>query len=183
MVVDDEVIKYINALPEHCIYAVEDKKSKTVYINHTGNFIAKLRELSGHGDTIKVLCSGVGDRVYKLIFCEYYANKYINNGWVVINRGAPFISFRVVSRIDTYKTSVQVYLSSARREKMVVGIFKNFREANSFIDMYYGGNWDGLPVYAINRESVEYWKYINSLNRRKQPKDESNGVVINEVTQ
>lgn len=152
MLVDTQIIQYINKLPDHCVYGVIDDTQKTVYINYTGNFITKLRNLSQYSGEVRIL-SVVTDKIYKLIHSEYYALQYINKGYRIVNREVPFINLKPVVRVGTNR--VLVYLSTGRRDKIIVGAFRKLQDAQEFKNKYYGDNWDGLPIYAINEETRE----------------------------
>src|ERR1700740_998040 len=136
MLVQKDVIAVIKQIPDHCVYGVFDHINKTVYINYAGNFTSKIKEVSQYGEEIQIL-SVVGDRLYKLIHSEFYALKYINKGYKIINRSVPFIKLKPVLRISNSLDKVTLYLTSARREKIIVGIFSSVAEAQLYKQQYY----------------------------------------------
>ena len=179
-----EAFQYINSLPEAAVYAIANDEKMEVYINQSTKFKAKLGEVANiqklMGGRIEVF-SSCEDHVYKLILAERIRQRFIARGYKIVNQLSPFIKFKVHIRLDTDLRNFLVYLQSARGAREVVGVFKCINEAEDFKQYYYGENWNGEIVFAINRDSVRYFKgsvYKRvGLWRNSQPKAESNEVT------
>lgn len=177
MVVNDEVIEYINQFNDSVVYAVVDDVKKTVYINYSTKFKNKLgtvfnlvTKLGGRLE----LVSSVAHPVYKLIMAEGVRVKYMNAGYTITNQKLPFIRFKAHVRLDAEHKWVLVYLVSGKGQREIVAIFKSFEEANNFANEFYGDSWRGEIVYAVGGV------YKHSKLARTAQKVESSGSIAGE---
>lgn len=181
-----DLFQYINRLPDAACYALINEDTKSVYIMHTTNLKSKLGVVAENiavGKQFEYFCISA-DPVYKLIMSEGVRKDYLARGYKIENQVSPFISFKVGVRIDADGRNAIVYIVSARGYKEVVGVFKNIVEADEFRLLYGAGVWDGVtPIYAINKETREYWQkhgYKHSRFAAKQYFVESNEVTQTE---
>lgn len=180
------VIKYINSVPDVAAYVLINENTKKVYVGHSTKFRSKFGEIANIMDKegfVEIECFGISAHpVYKLIMAEQIRLQYINKGYEVVNHPLPFIRFSVHSRIDVDFRNFIVYLITGRRSIEIVGVFKTCKQADEFKEQYYSFNWNGLPVYAINRETAAYWQ--KRLYKQGVGAASTGGLIeSNEVTQ
>lgn len=166
------LFQYINSLPDVACYVKINEDTKSVYIMHTLNLKSKLGTISESivAGRIFSFFSISSDPVYKLIMSEQIRKRYLAAGYEIENQISPFISFKVGLRIDADGYNAIVYITTARGYKEVVGVFRNINEADEFRAQYYGEDWSGIPVYAINKKTREYWIEYGYKHSRFAPK-------------
>ena len=166
--------QYINTLPDAVVYSIIDTRSNTVYINYTTKFKSKFGEIAERlallpGSKFE-FWSSVEDSVYKLIIAERYKKKFEAGGFTVPQQS--FVNFSVHTRFAAGGESIFVYIQSDRGHKQIVGIFKSVKECDEFRAQYYSSEWDGTPVYCINKQTRDYWVkrggLIESNNERSE---------------
>lgn len=154
----DEVL----ALPRTGVVIL--KKSDSVLVSYTTSMGADLEEMYNlfrgqSGITMLVVSAGADIETLKL-HTEYYRRHYhsvlAHSTITPYNRKALLYRIRLVPS-DDFKW-VDVELVTARGDgAKFVGRFKTTREANDFIETYYGtDNPFKLPVYARNSDTKEF---------------------------
>lgn len=181
----DEVLEYINGVPDAAVYAIVNDDTKDVYIMHSTKFKTKFGELAQLLEKVggRVEFFSISDHpVYKLIMAEKRRAEYINKGYRVTNQVSPFIKFTPSLRVDVDMRNVLVYVTSSRGLREVVGVFKSMVAAEAFKAEFYGESWGGDPVYAVNNETAQYWNNV-LYKRMYGSRAEQCLVESNEVTQ
>lgn len=152
--------QFIHTLPRSVVFYVYNTDKKEVYINHCSRLKDKIgfisgvvSELQGEFDFFEV----PDNSVYKLMHAEIQRKIFIDAGYKVVNQHSAFIRFSVDIRIDAHKDHVLVCLTTARGVREIVGVFKTITDAEEYKQKYYGSDWNGLPVYAINKHTSRYW--------------------------
>lgn len=169
------VAKYINSLPEAAVWAIVDDEERTVYMKHTTNLKTKFGEIGTKikGSSRVEIFSIPPDPVYKLIMAEKTRKEFIGRGYKIENQATPYIKFKANLRIDTDGRHAIVYITSARRHREVVGVFKKMAEAEQFYSLYYGADWGGAPVYCINEWTKRYHEKHGWRDRFYMPRLDS----------
>lgn len=149
------------ALPRSCVFSIEDVAGKRIYINYSEGIASSLARLWEElqkevraGTTLKLSVLEVSNDLEHLrLFTEYWrAHYYRNIGYDMLFVAArAAIKYDVVKMVASDFKTIQVCLKSARGARKVVGLFKTHKDADQFIEEYYGApNPFHFPIYALN---------------------------------
>lgn len=180
-----EVFKYINKIPDVAVYVLTNKDTKSMYINNSTKLRSKFGEIadlmvSGGYDNFEYFEISP-DPVYKLVMSEKVRLMYINKGFVPQNKSTPFIKFKVKSKFGSMHDRVLVYIESARGHKQIVGVFGKVKDADEFVARFYGSEWQGEAVYALNSGTREY--VLSDVYKHKHERQSGILIESNVVTQ
>lgn len=152
-------------LPRSCVFLLQNKQEKLVYINYSENLplaLARLyEELNGQPGTEALeleIVSVTTDIETLKLHAEYWRDKYRNIGFSnLITIGRKTLQYEVRSLVCPDLSGINVELVTARGVRKVVGKFKTQKEADDFILTYYAeDNHYRLPVYAVNSLTKEF---------------------------
>jgi nucleoside-triphosphatase THEP1 len=128
--------------------------NKKCFISYSNNLPSRIRAIIDAnkdkvGDDLElVILDRIGELEYKLLFCEYYINKYSDMGYEVVST-KKCISYRVSVQYSKRFDKVFVCLYNTRRDKRIVAQFNKIADAKEFIAQYYVGRELVTPVYGI----------------------------------
>ena len=152
-------------LPTSCVYLIENKQEKLVYINYTENIAGALARFYNEyrvkfAETaldFQILSVTTDIETLKL-HSEYWKDRYRNIGYSdLIEQSRKTLQYDVRTLVASDLSGVNVELVTARGQRKVVGKFKTLTEASNFIQIYYAeDNKYRLPVYAINSLTKEF---------------------------
>lgn len=144
-------------IPNSCVFAIISDSSMKCFISHSSNLKARIGGLiDSFGDDYRlVVLEEIEDLEYKLLLCEKYKQKYMNDGYEVIS-SKQYINYRVGIRYGKRFHEALVVLYNKRGDKKVVGVFSSITDAKEFVDRYYKGQELVVPVYSTNKETREY---------------------------
>lgn len=152
-------------LPRSCVFLLQNKQEKLVYINYSENFplaLARLyEELNGKSGTEALeldIVSVTTDIETLKLHTQYWRDHYRNIEYSdLIPIGRKSIEYSVRSLVASDLSTINVELVTARGIRKVVGRFKTQKEADDFILTYYAeDNYYRLPVYAVNSLTKEF---------------------------
>lgn len=157
---NNEFLRQVNSLPLDAVFGLISESSKECYISHTVNLKARIGQiLADNEDILKddtklvVFCTGFSDSEYKRIYCQYYLDKYIANGYTSISPTDNYINYKVRIQYSEALKEVFVLLVNKRKDKKIVGVFKQMDEAQEFVSRYYADGSVIQPIYAVNDET------------------------------
>lgn len=158
-------LRQIQELPQDAVFGLINDSTKECYISHTTNLKARIgliltdNEFILKDDTrLIVFVDGIQDLKYKLMYAQYFLDKYIRCGFKNIGVVRGYINYRVSVQYSDLLNEALVVLINKRKDKQVVGVFKTVEEANSFVEQYYVKGALVQPVYAINGRTRK-WVY------------------------
>lgn len=160
------MLNELSGLPSDAVFAVISDLNKECYISHTVNLKARIGsiidDIEIKEDTrLVVLVSGISDIKYKRIFCQYYVDKFILDGYKIVNGWVgKYINYKVRVQYSEALTEALVTLTTNRGDKIVVGSFNTVVNAKRFVKEFYSGVEMVQPIYALN-ESTRRWCSTN----------------------
>jgi hypothetical protein len=153
--IDTKLLTILKTLPNSCVYAVISDSNMCCFISHSNNFKARIGDILQYSnmeylDSRVVVFQKAQDLEMKLLLCERYKHELEVAGYRVINPRS-YITYKVTIQYSKDRLNVFVVVYNRRRDKRIVGKFKNINDAKSFVDQYYSS---GLisPVYAIGED-------------------------------
>lgn len=173
----DSILETIRSgIGEPCIGALENPKTKTVYIFHTENLSLYLAQIftklksKKHGDDLMVkdykklklvileTCLGdVGDsQKWDLL---YWWQKYKSDGWTFYGDGSAPVGTKPILTLTT--SGVLVQLRNKAYNRFTVGVFSTMDEAEEWVGIFYNEDNQVVPVWACNDLTVKYFKENN----------------------
>lgn len=158
---DNKFLSQLKSLPDNAVFGLISDSSKECYISHTNNLKARIGQILSsdfilHEDTRLIVFNTVHDSEYKRIYTQYYLDKYKELGYSRVGGPFEYINYKVRVQYSKFLLEALVVLINKRKDKTVVGVFSSVEEANKFVDEYYTGKDIVLPVYSINKRTVEW---------------------------
>lgn len=159
---DNLSLVQLQNLPQNAVFGLISDSSKECLISYSSNMKCRIGQILEDNknvikeDTRLVIFDTIQDLEYKLIYTEYYRKKYLDMGYRNVGSSVQYINYKVKVQFSEYLKEALVVLVNKRKDKKVVGVFKSVDEANSFVEEYYGGKDIVLPVYAINKDTVNW---------------------------
>lgn len=169
-----ELFSSLLKLPRICVFALENKEEKSIYIGYSSNLLSSLSNLT---KSINLKSSNMYDHKDKLnliileefdykhsklelkIRYQYWVDYYSNAGYNLYrNYRAIKLSVNYsISRhySNNHKLLFYVYLCSSRSNRFIVGVFDNKQDMDEFIGAHYSSNIFRL-VYASNDLTKEF---------------------------
>jgi hypothetical protein len=167
---DSRSLQQLKNLPNSCIFAFINDSTKECLVSHTKNLKTRIglliddKRIDGNF-RLEVLLTEIHDMEYKRIYCQYYVDKFKEQGYKNIGSSIQYIKYRAVVQYSALLKEVLVVLYNKRKDKKIVGSFSNVEDAESFLKQYYGNKELVLPIYAINRfGSTNKVKYKRNSN-------------------
>lgn len=162
-----DTLRQISRLPLDAVFGLISDSSKECYISHTVNLKARIGQiLTMDEDILKddtrlvIFCTGFSDSEYKRIYAQYYLDKLIEDGYRSISPTDRYINYKVKVQFSELLDEALVVLENTRKDKKIVGVFKDIEEAQSFVDEYYPVGSIVQPIYALN-EGTKRWNCTN----------------------
>lgn len=156
---DTSALVQLQSLPQNAVFGLISDSSRECLISYSSSLKSRIGQiLDDNQDIIKedtrlVIFDTVQDMEYKLIYAQYYRQRYLDMGYKNVGSAVQYINYRVKVQFSTLLNEVLVMLVNKRKDKTVVGVFKSVDDANSFVEQYYTGKDIVLPVYAINKDT------------------------------
>jgi hypothetical protein len=162
-------------LPKNCIFVLVCDENKGVLVMHTGCLMDALYRINRDLETskytllrndidkirIEVLEEGIEDTTLRKIKTNNYLEEYLSKGY---KQYCPsnLVKYKVCLDVITHNRTSHaiVYLKDKRCNKIVVGLFKNMREAKSFVQEYYP-NYECKGIYYATNEATT--KYLHEI--------------------
>lgn len=153
-----DFLSTFQTLPNSCVYALISDSTMTCLVSHSNNLQSSIGSLltsnKVQGNDVRlVILDVLDDKEYKLLLCEKYKTQYCKFGYEVINK-RNYIKYSVSIQYSKKLDAAIVVLYNKRRDKKIVGVFKNINAAREFVDQYYKQDVI-LPVYATNKATKE----------------------------
>lgn len=144
-------------LPNSCVYAIINDLNKTCSVLHSNNLQSRLGvilEANEIGSRLVIL-DVLDDLEHKLLLCEKYKIALSQQGYSILNKRS-YINYKVSIQYSKRFHSVLVVLYNKRRDKKIVGEFKNINDAKEFVKQYYSDEGVIVPIFGIGE-----CRYIN----------------------
>jgi hypothetical protein len=158
--------------PCSCTFALVHEESKTVVLYDTVNFFKTLGEILNklstsvfdypefhdykHQLTVSVISTEQNLDTRRQMFSTEI-EKFKQEGYTVLNRKQTLLKYKIRKIITRFnkQTVVCVVKVNSRNEKLVMGVFSNMVEADSFIESL--GSLEIIPdIQASNNLTQEY---------------------------
>jgi hypothetical protein len=155
-----EFLRQVNKLPLDAVFGLISISSKECYISHTVNLKTRIGQiLTDNEDILKddteliVFCTGIVDNEYKRIYAQYYLDMYVEAGFKNISPTDNYINYKIRVQYSDVLQEVFVLLVNTRKDKKIVGVFKQIEEAEQFVAQYYPDGSLVQPIYALNEDT------------------------------
>lgn len=150
------------------VFILKDPSDKSCYIGYSSNIAGALNRLLGSKlfipeyefNILEIVTNPINLRIK----CQYYKDKYSNNGYNLINPERvsklklsidPIRDFRS-GHINEYLLSVKIV--SKGYKELIVGLFNDYSEVSLFLESYYPGKIVTEVIYSNNGLTKEYLK-------------------------
>lgn len=159
---DISTLRSIKALPENAVFGLISDSSKECYVSHTTNLRSRIGLILTDNDNILkedtrlVVFGEISNYKYKLLYSQYYLEKMVNAGYKNIGTAHSYINYKVKIEFSVLLNEVFVVLVNKRKDKLIVGVFKQIDDAQGFINDCYKEGELVQPIYAINRDTVKW---------------------------
>lgn len=154
---DISILRQIERLPQDAVFGLISDSSKECYVSYTSNLKARIGLILTDNENILkddtrlvVFVDGIQDLKYKLMYAQYFRDRLVDDGYKIVGGPVKYINYRVVVQYSSLFNEALVLLINNRKDKLVVGVFKNVDEANSFVDEFYRTGNMIQPIYALN---------------------------------
>lgn len=146
-----EFLDTFQTLPNSCVFAIISDSKRTCSVMHSNALQSRLGAiLEAHEVGCRLVVLDVLDDLeHKLLLCEKYKLKYVELGYDILNKRS-YINYYTRIQYDRSFHTVNVVLYNKRRDKKIVGVFKNINEAREFVSQYYKQEVL-FPVYSTNK--------------------------------
>jgi len=167
------LLKDMYEMKKGCIFVLLCDESKRFWVGHTNNLLNAIARICNDLEThkyvlmkediekiqIKVVEDDVEDEQLRRIRVALYVSHYESLGYTLY---APsnLVRYKVktnIIRMNKY-TKFIVYLTSGRRNDVVVGVFSKKREMDDFLNTYYPDNVVKGIFYSSNDLTTNYLK-------------------------
>lgn len=137
------------------LVALENLQTMEVWLFYSANILGYLGRLITDnnrfmGFNINILECWF-DRQMSQLFMRQYYDIYRNNGFTILNENPRMLQYKVRVKVRGL-SSLGVYLTNRGYSPILVGVFKNIREAQPFLDIYKQMNYI-VPIYALNEKT------------------------------
>lgn len=152
--INTDLLNTLKTLPNSCVYAVISDSSMCCFVSHSNNFKARIGDIleyskmDKYDDSRVVIFQQAQDLEMKLLLCERYKHELSICGYNIINP-RQYINYNVSIQYSVTLQMVLVVIYNKRRDKKIVGKFKNINDAKCFVNQYYSSKELVSPVYAI----------------------------------
>jgi hypothetical protein len=167
-------------MPEECVYALVCHENKRFMVGYTTHLLSALSRMRHDLETpkyrvlksdienvvLEILETGIQNLHDKKVKTSYYVQKYIEEGY---QQYIPSNSVKYEVHTDIFGiggfTYFVVYLKDRRKNKVIVGLFRNADERDKFLtECYPGGKVSGIH-YANNSYTINYMKKYGIMER------------------
>lgn len=150
-------IDFLYSFSKPGLVALENLATMEVWLFYSANILGYLGRLITDnrrfmGFNINILEIWF-DRQMSQLFMRQYYDKYRNNGWTILNENPRMLQYKIRVKARGL-SSLGVYLTNRGYNPILVGVFKNIREAQPFLDLYKQMKYI-VPIYALNEKTRE----------------------------